>query len=97
MTKHMHQPQPNHPAHATPENPEAHAAPLSGPFVATVPSHADIAQRAYAIYVKTGRKQGQCTQNWQQAEQSLRGQKYAICQAQKSCSQAAALHPTVTR
>ena len=38
------------------------------------PTHHDIAERAYDIYVKNGRKQGQCKQNWQQAEQSLHDQ-----------------------
>lgn len=38
------------------------------------PTHDDIARRAYDIYVKAGRKQGQCKQNWQQAEQSLHEQ-----------------------
>ena len=40
----------------------------------TAPTHEDIAKRAYGIYLKTGRKQGQCKQNWQQAEQSFSGQ-----------------------
>lgn len=35
------------------------------------PSHAAIAQQAYDIYVKTGRKAGQCKQNWQEAEKVL--------------------------
>ena len=39
------------------------------------PTHDDIARRAYDIYVKTGWKQGQCKQNWQQAEQSLHDQR----------------------
>jgi len=41
------------------------------------PTHDQIASRAYDIYVKTGRKQGHCTQNWQQAEQSLHDQSQA--------------------
>jgi hypothetical protein len=43
---------------------------VNAPDVAE-PTHEAIARRAYDIYVKTGRKQGQCKQNWQQAEQSL--------------------------
>lgn len=38
------------------------------------PTHDQIAFRAYDIYVKTGRKSGQCKQNWDQAEKSLRDQ-----------------------
>ena len=36
------------------------------------PTHEQIAYQAYDIYVKTGRKSGQCKQNWQQAEEALR-------------------------
>jgi hypothetical protein len=43
-----------------------------GHGVITMPTHNDIAKRAYDIYVKTGCKQGQCTKNWQQAEHELR-------------------------
>jgi len=43
-----------------------------GPGVITVPTHEQIAKRAYAIFVKSGRKLGQCTQNWRQAEHDLR-------------------------
>src|ERR1035437_6785642 len=38
------------------------------------PTHDEIAARAYEIYTKTGRIQGQCKQNWQEAEQSRREQ-----------------------
>jgi len=44
----------------------------AGQGVITMPTHDDIAKRAYDIYVKNGRKQGQCKQNWQQAEHELR-------------------------
>ena len=44
----------------------------TGPGVITVPTHDDIARRAYDIYVKSGQKPGQCIQNWQQAEHELR-------------------------
>jgi len=50
----------------------------SNPSVLQGPTHDQIAKRAYEIYVKTGRKQGQCTRNWQQAEQSLRDHGLAI-------------------
>ena len=42
-----------------------------GHGVTTMPTHGDIAKRAYEIYVKNGRKEGQSRQNWQQAEQEL--------------------------
>jgi len=40
----------------------------------TAPTHAEIAVRAYDIYLKTGRRHGQCTRNWFLAERSLREQ-----------------------
>jgi len=43
-----------------------------GHGVIALPTHEEIAKRAYEIYVKTGRKQGQCTKNWHQAEHDLR-------------------------
>jgi hypothetical protein len=43
-----------------------------GHGVIAVPTHDDIAMRAYDIYVKSGRKDGHCKQNWQQAEHDLR-------------------------
>jgi len=36
-----------------------------------VPTHDDIARRAYDIYLGNGCKQGHCKQNWRQAEQEL--------------------------
>jgi len=56
------------------------------------PTHEDIANRAYDIYLKNGRKQGQCKQNWQQAEQSLRDQNQASHRAQEHSSGAVAAH-----
>ncbi|MFA7236046.1 MAG: DUF2934 domain-containing protein [Phycisphaeraceae bacterium] len=41
------------------------------PPIFPAPLHADIARRAYDIYVNKGCQQGQCQQNWQQAEQDL--------------------------
>jgi hypothetical protein len=43
-----------------------------GHGVFTLPTHDDIAARAYEIYVESGRTQGHCKQNWQQAEHDLR-------------------------
>ena len=36
------------------------------------PSHEVIAKHAYAIYLKNGKQQGHCAQDWQQAEKELR-------------------------
>ena len=55
----------------------AHAPQAKSCGESCAPTHDDIAQRAYDIYVKAGRKQGQCKQNWQQAEQSLHDQNNA--------------------
>lgn len=38
------------------------------PFAGVAASHEVIARRAYDIYMKTGRIQGHCEQNWLQAE-----------------------------
>jgi hypothetical protein len=43
-----------------------------GHGVIATPTHDDIARRAYDIYVATGCSQGQCKQNWHQAENDLR-------------------------
>ena len=37
-----------------------------------LPKHDEIAKRAYDIYVKSGHKQGHCTENWTRAEKELR-------------------------
>jgi hypothetical protein len=42
-----------------------------GRGVIVMPAHDVIARRAYYIYVKSGCKQGQCKQNWHQAETEL--------------------------
>jgi hypothetical protein len=54
-------------------------APHTAVAVATMPTYDDIAKRAFDIYVSTGRRQGHCKQNWQQAEQELRNQGMAAC------------------
>lgn len=43
-----------------------------GRGVIDMPTHDEIANRAYALYVKSGRKEGECNQNWHQAELELR-------------------------
>jgi hypothetical protein len=50
-------------------------------------THDEIATRAYDIYVKKGRRQGQCERNWQQAETDLRNErKNAGSQVPQSCT-----------
>lgn len=48
------------------------------------PTHAQIATRAYEIYLKKGRQQGQCEGNWLQAEQDLRKQEMSASQSKPS-------------
>jgi hypothetical protein len=50
----------------------AHDDMYPGRGVIDMPTHDEIANRAYDLYVKSGRKQGQCNQNWHQAELELR-------------------------
>ncbi|NQV86228.1 MAG: DUF2934 domain-containing protein [Woeseiaceae bacterium] len=52
----------------------------SGPATLAAVSHDDIARLAYDIFDKNGRQQGQCQQNWQQAEQELK-------EGQSSCAE----------
>ena len=52
-------------------DPPTKAAEQVGSASPKVPSHEDIARRAFDIYVKKGRLQGQCQQNWREAEQEL--------------------------
>jgi hypothetical protein len=49
-------------------------APHSGPVVAALLMHEDIAKHAYEIYLEAGRRQGQSEQNWLQAERELKNQ-----------------------
>ena len=67
MSKHGHQPQStlNHAAEQTRNDQHARCC------GSAKPPHDAIAHRAYDIYVKTGSKQGHCTQNWHQAETEL--------------------------
>ena len=41
----------------------------------SMPTHDDIARRAYEIYLRNGRRQGKSEQNWLQAEKELRNEK----------------------
>ncbi len=45
---------------------------VTGSGVIAMPTHDQIAIRAYDIYVKTGREPGRCKRNWHQAETELR-------------------------
>lgn len=42
------------------------------------PTHDEIAERAYDLYVKAGREPGHCWRNWYAAEQSLREQAQSV-------------------
>jgi hypothetical protein len=50
---------------------QSHNAQHTGCCGGAAPSHDAIAHRAFDIYVQHGRKQGQCKQNWHQAETEL--------------------------
>ena len=43
-----------------------------GPGVIDPPTHERISRRAHEIFIMSGRKHGQCEQNWHQAERELR-------------------------
>ena len=58
--------------HHTPATPVRSDAPDAKNVATQELTHEAIAAEAYAIYQKTGNKQGQCTQNWKQAEEFLR-------------------------
>ena len=50
---------------------QAHDTPRSKPAQTPKPTIDDIAKRAYEIYLEKGCQQGQCEENWKQAEQEL--------------------------
>jgi hypothetical protein len=50
---------------------QAHDIPRPKSVPITMPTPEDIAKRAYEIYLEKGSQQGQCEQNWIQAEQEL--------------------------
>jgi len=56
--------------------------PSSAAILMTVVTHEDIAQRAHDIYVKSGFRQGQSKQNWEQAERDLRDHGKVACHAE---------------
>jgi hypothetical protein len=89
MSHHTHKPMTQSQRPPVVTAPELPIAPHPGPAVAE-PTHDDIARRAYDIYVKTGCTEGQCTQNWQAAEQALREQARTAHRHQECNSEACA-------
>jgi hypothetical protein len=53
-----------------------------GPILTTVITHEQIAERAHDIYVQSGRREGQCRQNWEQAEKDLRDRGLLACHSE---------------
>ena len=62
---------------------QGHKASHPGPAATAMPTHKDIAKRAYEIYVEKARRQGQSEQNWLQAEQELKNQQNWLQAEQK--------------
>ncbi|MCX5658191.1 MAG: DUF2934 domain-containing protein [Planctomycetota bacterium] len=61
------------------------------------PTHDDIARRAYDIYIRSGKKEGRCAQNWSQAEQELKraiAASYATPQTETKSAAATFAAPT---
>ena len=52
------------------------------PSLTSVLTHGNIAERAYDLYVQSGCHQGQCQQNWEQAEKDLHDQGLPVCHAE---------------
>ena len=64
------------------EVPHRPVAPPLGPVLASVFTHEQLAERAYDIYVKSGRREEKCQQNWAQAENDLRHQGSLACHSE---------------
>ena len=62
---------------------QGHKALHSGLAATAMPTHNDIARRAYEIYVERACRQGQSEQNWLQAEQELKNQENWLQAEQK--------------
>ena len=62
---------------------QAHKAPHSVPVSIAVPTHEEIANRAYEIYAEKGYQQDQSEQNWMQSEQELKNQQHWLQAKQK--------------
>jgi len=54
---------------------QGHKASHPGPAATAMPTHKDIAKRAYELYVEKGCQQDQSEQDWLQAEQELKNQR----------------------
>lgn len=46
------------------------------------PTHDDIAQRAYDLYLQSGCVHGRCDENWRRAQHDLHEQGTVACQAE---------------
>jgi len=97
MSHHMHKPmtQPQRSPVVTAS--DLPIAPPSGFSAVAEPTHDAIARRAYDLYVKAGRTQGQSTQNWQEAEQALREQAQTAHRDQEGGPGAGAPYATGSR
>ncbi len=62
---------------------QGHKASHPGPAVSAMPTHKDIAKRAYEIYVEKDCQQDQSERNWLQAEQELKNQENCLHAEQK--------------
>ena len=62
---------------------QTHGEEHTGQTAAAMYTHEDIARRAYEIYVKRGRRQGQSQQDWNQAEQELQNERVDTSRLQK--------------
>ena len=62
---------------------QGHKASNPGPAATAMPTHKDIARRAYEIYVEKACQQGQSEQDWLQAEQELKNQENWLHAEQK--------------
>ena len=65
-------------------NQQTLTAPHPGSAGTLRPTHAEIAKRAYEIYLKKGGQEGHCERNWLQAEQELRTQRMPASQPKPS-------------
>ena len=58
-------------AHERSDSPRGGVPSPAGSTIAPLPTHDQIAARAFDIYVAGGRQPGQCDRNWLQAEREL--------------------------
>jgi hypothetical protein len=62
---------------------QGHKASRPGPAATAMPTHRDIAKRAYEIHVEKGHQHGHSEQDWLQAEQELKNQENWLHAEQK--------------